>query len=387
MTFATSRIELSRSALTQNLGYLRRHVGSQTVFCSVVKGNAYGHGIEDYVPLAEECGVRCFAVFSADEAYRVACVKKDESQVMIMGDMHPDAIEWAIAERCSFYVFDNMRLDHAVTAARRLEQPALIHLEVETGLNRTGLDGDALERALTTIGSHPDLLHVEGICTHFAGAETIGNYYRIQQQIEEFARQLRFVQAHGIDPRLQHTACSAAALAYPGTIKNLVRIGIAQFGFWPSQEIRMQVMHKDGVHQRQRDPLRRVMRWVSRIMHVKDVGPGQFVGYGIAYQTSRRQRLAAVPVGYYHGFARQLSNLGHVLISGRRAQVVGNVNMNMMMVDITDIPSAKAGDEVVIIGRQKRSSISVASFTDLTRYLNYEVLARLAPDIPRAVVD
>jgi alanine racemase len=134
------------------------------------------------------------------------------------------------------------------------------------------------------------------------------------------------------------------------------------------------------------DALRRVMKWYSRVMAIQHVAPGEFVGYGNAYLTTRCQRIASVPVGYAHGFSRSLSNLGHVLVHGRHAQVVGTVNMNMMLVDVTDMPDVRPGDEVVIIGRQGRLSISVGSFSDLTRNLNYEVLVRIPSEIPRVVV-
>jgi alanine racemase len=121
-------------------------------------------------------------------------------------------------------------------------------------------------------------------------------------------------------------------------------------------------------------------------MDLKFVGPGEFVGYGTHYQTTRRQRLAAVPVGYFHGFARNLSNLGHVLIGGRRCAAVGMVNMNMLMVDATDLPQVKLGDEVVLIGNQGDQEITVGTFGEMTRDLNYEVLVRLPAEIPRLVV-
>jgi alanine racemase len=134
------------------------------------------------------------------------------------------------------------------------------------------------------------------------------------------------------------------------------------------------------------DPLRRVMEWKSRVMSLKRVRQGSFIGYGITYQAPRNMKIASVPVGYYHGFSRSLSNLGYVLIGGERAAVVGVVNMNMFVVDVTDLDGVHAGDEVTIVGRQGGAEISVGSFADMTDYLNYEVLVRIPRDIPRLVV-
>ena len=383
-----SVIELSRSALRQNLTYLRERIGPRPLLSSIIKGNAYGHGIETWVPLAEKCGVHHFGVFSANEAARALKVAQPEAHIMIMGYIPDDEVAWAIERGCSFFVFEPGRLEAAVDAAAKLGRPARVHLELETGLHRTGFEGAALEKAVNTLKEAGDRVQLDGLCTHLAGAESSANYLRIQHQIESFNRLTNDLRSQGITARWRHAACSAATLSYPGTVMDMVRIGIAHFGFWPSEETRMQVWGKSALagDTERRDPLRRVLRWRSSVMDLKDVAPGAFVGYGNAYMTGRQQRLAAVPVGYYHGFARQLSNLGHVLVQGRRAPVAGVVNMNMMMVDVTDIPRVQRGDEVVIIGKQRRGQISVSSFCDLARYLNYEVLVRLPADIPRLIV-
>ncbi|MFH1810754.1 MAG: alanine racemase [Pseudomonadota bacterium] len=386
--FCPSWIELSESALRQNLRFLREQLGPDVTLCSVVKGNAYGHGIENFVPLAERCGVRQFAVFSADEAERCMRCHTEDSQVMIMGPVDGEALAWAIETGVSFFVHDLPRLAEAIATAQRVRRPALVHLELETGLNRTGI---ALEEqpqvAAMCQQASADVL-VQGVCTHFAGAESVSNYLRIQQQLQRFATGVESLRGLGVDVSTRHTACSAAAFTYPESRLELVRVGIMQYGFWPSRETEMHHLLREGLESADRaaNPLKRVMTWKSRVMGVKSVPPGEFVGYGTSYQTTRRERIAQIPVGYYHGFARNLSNLGHVLVRGRRAPVVGAVNMNMMMIDVTDLDGVQAGDEVVLIGRQKRNQITVSSFSELTRFLNYEVLVRLPAAIPRSVV-
>jgi alanine racemase len=380
-----SWIELSESALSSNLRFLRRLLGRGTRIASVVKGNAYGHGIETFVPMAERCGVRRFAAFGAAEGERVLSCCRRDSQVMIMGDLADDVVPWAVERGVSFWIFDLHRLDVAIRAARRFGRPARVHLELETGLNRTGLDGRALTGAVRRVLGAPEWLRVEGVCSHYAGAESIGNHVRIEQQIAEFDRKVRQIEASGVPTGLKHTACSAAAINYPETRMDLVRIGIAQYGFWPTAETRMRFLTSRTSHGRQ-DPLRRVMSWKSRVMSLKTVRAGEFVGYGMSHQSARRERLAAVPVGYYHGFSRSLSNLGYVLVNGGRAPVRGLVNMNMILVDVTDLDGVRRGDEVVIIGRQGDAEISVASFADMMNHLNYEVLVRIPSELPRVVV-
>lgn len=381
-----SWIELSEAALRSNLRFLDRLIGSRTGFASVIKGNAYGHGIETFVPLAERCGVRQFAVFSADEAVRVKAVCRQQTEIMIMGSVPDPAVPWAVEQGISFYVFDLRRLDRAIRAARRIGRPARIHLELETGFNRTGFETDKLVRLAERITGASEHLRIEGACTHYAGAESIGNYVRIQNQIGRFHRRVGRLRDLGVEPQRLHTACSAAAINYPETRMDLVRCGIAHYGFWPTAETRMQyfMSHRS---RKQHDPLRRVMEWKSRVMSLKKVKEGMFIGYGITYQAPRNMKIASVPVGYYHGFARSLSNLGYVLIRGERAPVVGVVNMNMFVVDITDLNGVRAGDEVVLMGYQGESEISVGSFADMSNNLNYEVLVRIPPEIPRVVVD
>lgn len=385
----SSHIELSKKALEGNIRFLRRKIGKDTVFSSVIKGNAYGHNIEDFVPLAESCGVRHFSVFNIEEAARAHTVLSEESHIMITGYIDDRDLEWVMTKGMSFYVFDEARLHAAVKAARKTGVAARVHLELETGLNRTGLNRDELEGCLEIIEKNRDCIRVDGICTHYAGAESIANFWRIKNQVEVFNEISDELRSRGFTAPARHTACSAAALRYPETVMDMVRFGIAQYGYWPSKETRLQhfVEEEQSGKPPRRSPLKAVLTWKSRIMGIKSVSAGEYVGYGTIYQASRRQQIATVPVGYFQGFARDLSNLGYVLVHGRRAAVLGFVSMNMIVIDITGIPDARRGDEVVVIGKQGRNEMSVSAFGEMSRNLNYEVLVRIPSEIPRIVVD
>jgi alanine racemase len=383
-----SRIEISRSAYRGNLDVVRSVVGPDRAISSVVKGNAYGHGIRNIVELAEEWGVRHFSVFHAGEAQEVLDASRAGSSVMVMGFLSRDELAWAVEHGVSFFAFDLERIHVARELAERTGTRARVHLDLETGMNRIGLSKDEYFEALEVLRASPDTLAFAGLCTHYAGAESEGNYLRIQRQIGVFEERSREAAERGLQPELQHTACSAALFTYPQTRLDLVRVGIAQYGLWPSQETRMRFLlqraEENGTPVS--DPLHRVMRWVSSVMAVKTVEAGEFVGYGRSYQATRRQRIATIPVGYGNGFPRVLSNLGYVLVRGKRAPVVGLVNMNLTTLDVTEIPNVKPGDEVVLIGRQRREEIPVAWFGDITRMLNYEVLVRIPRDVPRVLV-
>jgi alanine racemase len=383
-----SHIELSKSSYEKNVTFLKDYVGRDVVFSSVIKENAYGHGIKDFVPMAEECGVRHFSVFSSDEA-RKACRAKnyEETHVLIMGMISNGAIGWAIENDVSFFVFEMDRLKIAASEAERIGKPARIHLHLETGMNRLGLEKEMFEDAVRLIKKNSKHLQVDGICTHYAGAESVGDYVRSKEQIENFEKYSTWFKDQGIKPKWRHTACSAAELNYPETIMDMVRIGISQYGFWPNRETYMNFVKKHpDVSKEHRDPLERVLTWKSRVMSTKKVPAGEFVGYGNTYLTSRNQKIATVPIGYSHGFGRNLTNVGIVLVKGERASVAGLVNMNILTIDVTDIPDVSKGDEVVIIGTQGEQEMTVASFSEMRNFMNYEVLVQIPSSLPRYVV-
>lgn len=386
--FHTSYLELSEDALRRNIRFLKQQIGPDVKLSSVVKGNAYGHGFDEFVPLAERCGVNHFSVFNTHEAWRVVRARTKASHVMVMGHCENEGLEWAVENDVSFYVFDRGRMEDALEVAKKVKKPARIHLELETGMHRSGLEGEELDKAVEMIRDNRRRFVVEGTCTHFAGAESVNNYLRIRQQIERYEEMLKYLRSKRLRPGLRHAGSSAATFVYPETRYDMVRVGIAGYGFWPSKETQMHYYLHHGAEKKRTtaDPLRRVMSWKSHVMTTKIVEPGEFIGYGTSSMATRRTRIAVVPVGYDDGFPRSLSNLGYVLIRGRRAPVKGIVNMNMVSVDITENRGVERGDEVVIIGKQKKQQISVSSFGELTRFLNYEVLVRLPMDIPRRIV-
>lgn len=380
----TSHIELHAENYRKNISFIREQIGSGCQLSSVIKGNAYGHGIESFAPLAETCGINHFSVFSAYEAYRLLKVSDGNSTIVIMGVADSDEeLEWAINKQVEFFVYDTDRLLHAIQCAKKLRKMAFIHIELETGMNRTGFSSSDLLQAVSIIEENRDHLVLRGLCTHFAGAESIANYFRIKQQIISFSKFRKFLLGRNLNFDYQHLACSAAIINYPSTINNMVRVGIMQYGFWPNRETQMKHFTKVQSHE---NPLHPVISWKSRVMGVKDVREGEFISYGTSVLAEKNMKIATIPVGYSHGFSRSLSNQGKVLIRGKRLDVTGLVNMNMLIVDITNAPEIEKGDEVVLIGNQGDLAISVASFGELSNQLNYELLTRLPEEIPRRVV-
>lgn len=382
-----SYIELSRSALEENFSFLKSRAKNGVRISSVIKGNAYGHGISSFIPLAESCGIDHFSVFSADEAEGVLKFRsKPDTDVMIMGMIRDSELEWAVKNGIEFYLFEMERLNRAIEVGDKLKMKAKVHLQIESGMHRTGFERKEWEVVFRKIKNHSDVIELMGICTHYAGAESVANFFRIQNQNKTFKEALESAREVFDTMPSIHASSSAAFLTMPDKQYDMARIGIAQYGFWPSRETYMHHAKANEFDEDQ-DPLRRVMTWKSEVMSTKKVKAGEFIGYGNVYMAGRDMRIATVPIGYTHGFGRNLTNSGYVLIRGERANVSGLVNMNMITVDITDIPGVEKGDEVVLIGHQGNDQITVASFGEMTNNLNYEILTRLPASIPRVVVD
>jgi len=251
-------------------------------------------------------------------------------------------------------------------------------------MNRTGFDKSELKTVMDFLKKEKEHLVFKGLCTHYAGAESIANYYRVDKQIKKFEEIYQLFAKNDLKPEIRHSACSAASIMFPQTRMDMVRIGIMQYGLWPSPEVFVAYLSSK---KNKIDPLQRVISWKSTIMSVKKVNIADFIGYGTTFMAKRKMKIAVVPIGYSHGYSRSLSNQGRVLIHGQRCVVVGSVNMNMMIIDVTDIDTAKKNDDVVLIGSQNELTVSVASFSDLSNQLNYELLTRISKTIPRKIVD
>lgn len=381
----TSRLEISAKAYRQNIRYIRSEIGPKPTISAVVKGNAYGHGIAQMVEIAERAGIRHFSTFSSDEAWLVRRHSTRKSEIMILGMLYDSELLDLIQAGISFYVFDFDRLQKAIQVSQDLGIAAKIHVELETGFHRTGFDWEDRAQLVSLLQEAKDYVILEGLCTHYAGAESVSNYVRVKNQIAVYYDFKNFLSENNLFFNRYHTACSAATLIFPETIMDMVRIGIAGYGFWPTKETFFAKL-KD-LPKANKNPLKRLITWKSQVMSVKKVEMGEFVGYGNSFMALKNMLLAIVPVGYGHGYSRLLSNSGLVLIGGKHCQVVGTVTMNAIAVDVSHVKDVQIADEVVMIGKQKGKEITVASFSESTQQVNYELLTRLPRDIPRRIID
>ncbi len=372
-------IEIDERALRENLRQLRQEF-DPAVLCMVVKGNAYGHSYGAVVPIAESEGIRDFAVVTTREAAGFMAASDGQSRLQVMSAGDPKNMAWILKNGIEPWVNVPGRWQDVVNAVEATGAPARIHLELETGMNRTGLEPEQAMDVARAAHEHPNVT-LEGVCTHLAGAEDPANLPRVERQQRRFHEFLEQLRDQGISWNRAHMASSAAALLHPHTRMDLVRTGIACYGLWPSPHV-----HSARQEHPHAPVLRNVLAWKSRVLTVKQVEDGDFVGYGRLYEAEGNVKIAVVSVGYGDGFTRDLSNVGHVLIRGRRASIVGAVNMNLIQVHATHIPDVEPGDEVILIGRQGERQISAASFSEFNNVVNYELMARLSWEIPRLVI-
>jgi len=375
-----SFIELNPKAYQNNLSFLKKMYGKNVILSSVVKGNAYGHGIEEFVNLANECGVSHFSVFDVAEAQLVKKQLPKKVTILIMGFVADELMEWVIQNDIEFFVFEKKRLELAIKISKKLDKKAIIHIEVETGMNRTGFVQNELNSLVSLLKKEENHIEFKGLCTHFAGAESMSNYFRVKQQIERFEKIYAYFCVKNLVPKIKHSACSAASIMFPETRMDMVRIGIMQYGLWPSPEIFASYISSK---KKKIDPLKRVISWKSQVMSIKKIDACEFIGYGTSFMAKEKMKIATIPIGYAHGYSRSLSNKGRVIINQHRCMVVGTVNMNMMLVDVSDIPTIQIGDEVILIGSQEKIDVSIASFSENSNQLNYELLTRISKSIPR----
>jgi len=378
---ATSWIEVSKGALLHNLRLFRSLLSDRTALLAVVKANAYGHGLEQVAPVCLDAGVAMLGVHSAEEVRQLRRLRVS-TPILVMGYLTPEQVQEVVEPDVHVLLSSRQVMQALAAQARRLGAPLPVHIKVDTGTHRQGVPPDEAGELADTAGRAG--LSVVGVATHFANIEDTTDHSYAFLQLERFREAIGAVErAVGKVPWV-HASCSAAALLFRESDFSLIRVGISLYGHWPSKETHLSWMlahGRDGVK------LRPALSWRARIGQLKVVSPGDPIGYGLTYRTTRLSHIAVLPVGYFDGYPRALSSRSWVIVGGRRAPVVGRVCMDVIMVDVTDIPGVREGDVATLIGRDGEESVSVEELAELAGTINYEILARLSPQLPRLVVD
>jgi alanine racemase len=354
-------------ALRHNVRSMRRVAGPEVGICAVVKANAYGHGITRVALEFEREGVEFLGVNTTEEGLglREAGVA---APILVMGGVFADEHALVIAERLTPVV---CRRDDLVAFARAAgDQVVPVHLKFDTGMGRLGFWPHELEEIVALCQANAPL-RVEGLMTHFASADDPEREGEVRRQLALFAQIRERAARAGLAPRWIHAANSAGLVRFPEARLSLVRPGLLLYGALPSPDLARGI------------DVRPVMRVRTEVVHLREVPAGHPISYGGRYVTPRPSRMATLPIGYADGIPRRFSPGGEVLTRGRRAPVRGSVCMDMLMVDVTDIPGVSLGDEVVLLGRQGMEELRAEDLARQVGTIPYEVFCAFTARVPR----
>jgi alanine racemase len=304
-----------------------------------------------------------------------------QAPVLVIGYVPFLGLEEAVTRDLRLTVYNRETVKRLAALAVRLRKTVRLHVKVETGTWRQGVDVKDVGPFVRDIRKRPGLV-VEGLSSHFANIEDTTKHDYPLRQLECYRAACRDLEARGLDVPLKHMSCTASTLLFPEPDFNLARVGIGLYGLWPSKETYLSCI----LEKKKPLALEPVLSWKARIAQVKKIPAGAFVGYGCTFRTTRPTVLAVVPVGYFDGYDRGLSNAAHVLVKGRRAPVRGRVAMDFFMADVTDVPGVKLEDEVTLLGADGHERISAEDLAALAGTISYEILSRINPLVPRIVV-
>ncbi len=358
--------EVNLANLSANYRAIAARVAPAQVM-PIIKANAYGHGLVPVGRHLEQLGAPFLGVALLEEAIelRKSGIK---APILVLGGSMREQAPLFLEYGLTITVASIEKLEQIAAAARRLGQTARVHLKIDTGMGRLGVQHDSagplLEAALRC-----EHCQVEGIFSHFASADA-ADLTSAREQLARFRAVLRFYEERGIPPPLRHMANSGAILQLPASHLDLVRAGILLYGVYPSREAATTVA------------VRPVLSWKSRVVYVKSLRPGRPVSYGSTWWTDHEVRLATIPVGYGDGYFRALSNRSEVLIGGRRYPIAGRVCMDQIMVNVEQ-DSVYPGDEVVLLGSAGEETIEANDLADWAGTIGYEVLTNISSRVPR----
>lgn len=361
-------VEISLPALRHNFRQVARRVGTASII-AVVKANAYGHGAVPVTRTLLTAGAHQLGVATVAEGQELRHAGIT-APILVMSGIFPDDVP-LLQELKLTPVLPSR---DAVLMAARLVNPRAaplpVHLKVDTGMSRLGLTKEEFLDILRS--DWPPTLRLEGLMSHLASADARDGE-SAENQLARFRELLDAAKTAGLTVPAVHIANSAAILRFPASYFDLVRPGLMLYGYVNGPA--------DGAD------LRPALSWKTRIVQVKRVGAGQPVSYGGTFVTSRPSTLAILPVGYADGYSRALSNRGHVLVGGRAVPIVGRVCMDLTVVDASDLPDIRPGDEAVLVGRQGAAAITADDLAAWQDTISYEILCQISPRLTRVYLE
>lgn len=367
-------IEIDKKAIAHNYRQFRKYVGKRTKMLGMVKSNAYGHNLTEFSQELEKLGIDWLGVDSLVEGIRL---RKEgiKAPILVLGFTLPSMYEDARKAQIAITLSSFEMLEHMLTLSKG-KKKLMVHVKVDTGMHRQGFQWGQHEKLVELLKQKRSLerIHVEGLYTHFAEAKNPRLAENTNKQVWRFEEWKNYFLEHGLHV-LVHAAATGGTLLYREGYCDMVRIGIGLYGLWPSKSI------ED--HMSKQFSLKPVLAWKAVVGEVKDVKRDERIGYDFTELLVRDTKVAIVPIGYWHGFRRALSGKGRVLIHGKSARVLGRVSMDMIAVDVTEIPNVKMGTEVVLIGKSGKEEIKAGELADMIGTTHYEVVTTLNPLIKK----
>lgn len=370
-----SYVEINKKNLLHNIGQFRNAVSKEIKIMSVIKANAYGHGQNEVAKILEK-HTDAFMVNSFGEFEALRKVSKKKT--FVLGYVGETDLPQAIKLGCILSVFSLEHLKLIEKAGAKLKKTQEVHLVVDAHLGREGVLFSELPTFFTYM-QKCKYVKLTGMYAHFANIEDTDNFTHAEKQISTYGMAVNLAKEFGFKNLQTHISATSGIMIYEKGlgINSLVRLGIGLYGFWPSEYL--QYLFKNKI------TLKPVLSWKTKIAQVKTLPAGATVGYGLTYLTKKKTKIAVIPQGYSDGFDRKLSNKGEVLIGGKRCKILGRVMMNMFVVDVNHLKDVKAEDEVVLIGIQGKNAITAEDIAEKIGSINYEVIARLNPLLPRVI--
>jgi alanine racemase len=368
-----TRAEIDLQAFRHNFQNLRSHISPQTRIMAVVKADAYGHGALPCARVAVECGADYLGAGVIEEGIELRQSGLDVP-ILILGSIFPDEAEDLVRHDLATIVCTLPLAKALSKEAEKQNKTASVHIKVDTGMNRLGVLPENLPELLNQIRNLPNL-KIEGVSTHFASADD--EVLSITQaQLKKFLAALACLKQD--DKLLIHCSNTSALVKFAESHFDMVRPGLILYGALPSPSLQTVLGEKENL-----SSFKPVMQWKSRIILVKPIAKGQPVSYSGSFTTQHGSLIATLPVGYADGLHRRLSNKMDVLIRGKRAPQIGNICMDMTLIDVTEIQDVQAGDEVVLFGKQEGQTITVDEMATKGGTIPYEILCNVGKRVPR----
>lgn len=358
-------LEIDRARLAHNYAVFRSLLGPETKLMAVAKSNAYGHDIYQFARLQQELGADYIGVDSIVEA---TALRETGITIplLVLGYTLPEKFAEAVAHDIALTIssLENLELLKSFPELR-------FHLKIDSGMHRQGFLPEQVQKVLETLKRDKVTTeNFEGIYTHFAAAKNPAFPAETLAQLNSFLQVVERVKQAGYSP-IRHAAATSGTIVFPESQLDLVRIGIGMYGLYPSREV--QAGYADKLD------LKPALTWKTVVSEMKDLPAGSKLGYDLTEKLAQDGKIAIAPVGYWHGYPRALSSIGHTIINDEKAKVLGRVSMDMLILDVSEIKSARVGDEVILLG----GNISAEELGDLSETSSYEIVTRLNPLMKR----